>query len=324
MKPNIDNKDLIDSSLLEILYSTKLYQEIIDSRTFARLKKIRFLGAIDYLYKQNKRKTHTRYKHTLSVATLALKYAQLDGLETDDEKYLVCAALLHDIGHAPLSHSMEPSFKKIFNISHHVAGNNIIQGSSPLGNEVRLILDKHQVNIDKLIALLDNKSQEKYASALSGPINVDTIDGVIRVHAYLPKTEQYKQAPKALDVVEGLFDVEKHYILDLFWGLKNCVYKDIINTEINLYADKVTQSYVLENDKNISLDEFYWSETKFKKKHSLLFEQLNTIKTKNIPNKPIEYNQRLYTVDNSLEMEEKYTYKKNPSCFPPFHQYTIC
>ncbi|OIR24554.1 hypothetical protein [Bathymodiolus thermophilus thioautotrophic gill symbiont] len=56
-------KDLIDKSLLEELRTGNLYQEIISSQTFERLKDIRFLGAIDCLYKKNKHKTHSRYIH---------------------------------------------------------------------------------------------------------------------------------------------------------------------------------------------------------------------------------------------------------------------
>ena len=316
-------KDLIDKTLLEKLHKTKLYEEIINSQTFARLKNIRFLGAIDYLYKQKKRKTHSRRAHTLSVATLALRYSQLAQLSTNDEKYLVCAALLHDIGHSPLSHSMEPSFKKLFNISHHIAGNKIIRGDSPLGGEIASILNKYQINIDKLIALLDNKSKEKYTLALNGSINVDTIDGIIRTHSYLPKTEQYEYVPKALEVVESLFDKKKYYILDIFWGLKDCVYQDIINKEVNVCADKITQNYVLDN-KHITADEFYWSESKFKKKHSSLFEKLSVIKEQNIPIKGLNYNKRSYTINKNSSKLEKYVYKKIPSFFPEIpHQYSI-
>ncbi|CAB9539062.1 hypothetical protein [uncultured Gammaproteobacteria bacterium] len=314
-------KDLIDEELLNNLFSEDLYKEIIESRTFCRLKKIHFLGAIDYLYKQNNRKTYTRYTHTLSVATLALKYAQLGKLTVSAERYLVCAALLHDIGHAPLSHSMEPSFKKLFNISHHIASNKIIRGTSPLGDEIAVILRKYKINFDKLINLLDNKSQKKYTSALNGPINIDTIDGIFRAHSYLSEAEQYKHAPKPMDVVEALFDTKKDYILDNFWGLKNRVYEDIINKKINVYADKVTQQYILDS-RHVIADEFYWSEAEFKEKHSLLFTQLNGIKEKNIPEEELKYNKRLYTIDrNNSEIEKKYIHKKTPNYFPLNRQF---
>ena len=57
----------LKTELLKNLYSIDLYREIIESSLLNRLKNIHFLGAIDYLY-TNKKK-HTRYEHTLSVAT---------------------------------------------------------------------------------------------------------------------------------------------------------------------------------------------------------------------------------------------------------------
>jgi hypothetical protein len=48
-----------------------------------------------------------------------------------------------------------------------------------------------------------------------------------------------------------------------------------------VYADKVTQQYILDS-RHVIADEFYWSEAEIKEKHSLLFTQLNGIKEKNI------------------------------------------
>ncbi|CAC9433944.1 hypothetical protein [uncultured Gammaproteobacteria bacterium] len=317
-------RDLIDKNLLEELHAGSLYQEIINSQTFERLKDIRFLGAIDYLYKKNKHKTHSRYTHTLSVATLALKYSQLSKLKFNDEKYLVCAALLHDIGHAPLSHSMEPAFKKRFGISHHSASNSIIQGTSPLGKEIASILKKYQIDIGKLIGLLDNKSQEKYAVALSGSINVDTIDGIIRTHSYLRNEEKYSNIPKAVHIVEELFGKPKRYgAIDKFWGLKDGIYRDIINKKINIYADNVTQKHVLSNQ-NVFVDEFYWTEVKFKEKYTFLFEELSAIRLKNIPAEALNYNKRSYTIDGRYsDIGKKYLHEKTPSVFS-FNQPGLC
>ena len=216
---------------------------------------------------------------------------------------------------------MEPAFKKKFGISHHSASNSIIQGTSPLGKEIASILKKYQVDTDKLIALLDNKSQEKYAIALSGSINVDTIDGIIRTHSYLRNEEQYSSVPRAIHVVEELFEKPKKYgAIDKFWGLKDGIYRDIINKKINIYADNVAQKYVL-NNQNIFVDEFYWTEVKFKEIHTLLFEQLSKIKLKNIPEEALSYNKRSYTIDGRYsDIDKKYLHKKTPSIFSFSHQ----
>jgi putative nucleotidyltransferase with HDIG domain len=313
--------ELIDDKLLLELKSNNLYNELINSNTFIRLKNIHFLGAIDYL--NTKKKKHTRYEHTLSVATLALKYSTLTNLKFDDERYLVCAALLHDIGHGPLSHSMEPSFKKLFNISHHIAGINIINGESPLGMEIKLILNKYNINIDKLIELLNGKSKEKYAFALDNPINIDTIDGVIRTSSYLLGSRNKNREIQSLttsNVLEALVDTNKQEILNRFWNLKNMIYDKMINKEINIYADIYSQQYVLK-EKSIKLNDFYLSEYEFKEKHQSLFQNLKILKKENLPINELSYTKRSYKINMAVKVNDvvdylkKYTHIKIPNTF---------
>lgn len=335
MKTNEKNKlssiDLFDfstsynSELTELIMEIKkypLFQDIINSKTFNRLKYIAFLGAIDYLYKNKKR--HTRYEHTLSVASLALKYAKLKSLKEEDRKYLICAALLHDIGHGPLSHSMEPSFKKIFNLSHHQAGINIIHGNSPLGLELFDILKKYNIDINKIIDLINGESKETYAFALNNPINIDTIDGIIRSYTYLcnsrNKNKKLMKLPTIFEILEATITPSKSGILDNFWLLKDKVYSQIINYDLHMYADNVSQYFIEENVKDISSDDFYLDDVKFKKQYEILFSELNNLKSKNqdeILKKDLTFIKRKYTVNYNIQLndindiERKYTYTKN-------------
>jgi HD superfamily phosphohydrolase len=94
-----------------------LFAELVATPAFQRLKSIRFLGGIDYLLvrapngaKGNIR--YTRYQHSLGVARLALLYCEERGLSFSERRMIWVAALLHDVGHAPLSHSLEPVFQE--------------------------------------------------------------------------------------------------------------------------------------------------------------------------------------------------------------------
>lgn len=319
------NANTLDNELKSRLLSKNLYYEIIESETFKRLKNIHFLGAIDYLYKNKKR--HTRYEHTLSVARLAVRYSELTKLKYDEEKYLVVAALLHDIGHGPLSHSMEPSFKKLFKLTHHSAGTNIILGKSPLGSEIFSILNKYNINLDKLIKLLDGKSNEKYAFALNNPINIDTIDGIVRSYTYLfsarNKNKNMSTIPNIYDILEATVRVEKQKYLDIFWELKNKVYNELINKEIHIYADNYSQRFVLNKEQDIKEEDFYLSEIEFKNKFDSLFvdlKNLSKIKEKET-SLNLEYMNRLYkissskSVSNIAEYATKYIYTKEKDIF---------
>lgn len=316
MKLLIDNlkQDSLKEALLDKLYSNNLYHEIIKSTIFERLKDISFLGAIDYLY-ENK---HTRYEHTLSVATLALRYAEIKKLSCEDEKHLVCAALLHDIGHGPLSHSMEPLFKRVFGLTHHIAGNNIILGKSPLGKDVNTILNRYNIDIDKLIKLLDGNSQEEYAFALDNPINIDTIDGIVRTYSYDIKNKKEFLLPDIYTILEATVEMKNSNIVDAFWHLKDYVYKKIINYELHMYADNFSQKFV-EKEWKLKKENFYLTESKFQKLYKKLFDDLKSIKTIKKSEEKLKYTKRSYVINSKIVIDslskysEKYTHKKTPS-----------
>jgi uncharacterized protein len=305
------SQNIIKNQLLYSLHSNDLYRYIIESSSFERLKDIHFLGAIDYLY-TNKKK-HTRHEHTLSVATLALRYSQIKKLKLKDEQYLVCAALLHDIGHGPLSHSMEPSFKKKFNLSHHKAGMNIILGKSPLGDDIYQILNKHRMNVDRLMDLLDGKSKEEYAFALDNPINIDTIDGILRTYTYLVasrnKNTKLTSLPDMYKILEATININQFNILDEFWKLKNYVYESIINDKTHMYADNFSQKFVME-EKNIQEEDFYLTEQQFKASYKRLFDELKSLRNKTISNVELNYTRRSYRINSKIHVNDTSEYFK--------------
>lgn len=96
------------------------FEGIINTYNFQRLKDIKQLTC-QYVYPSA---THTRFEHSLGVYFLvqrsfkALKYQLINEHNVSNENYnslyfhLSIAAILHDIGHAPLSHLGEKYFRK--------------------------------------------------------------------------------------------------------------------------------------------------------------------------------------------------------------------
>src|SRR5215469_10249200 len=90
--------------------------EIIQRPEFQRLRRIRQLGLSEYLYPGS---THTRLSHAIGAMEMARRMLdvlrrnrQLPGLkESIEEQATLCAALLHDVGHGPLSHVFEEASK---------------------------------------------------------------------------------------------------------------------------------------------------------------------------------------------------------------------
>ncbi len=246
----------IDRNMGNMLLSNSFYSKIINSDEFQRLKQVSFLGAIDYLSPETK---SNRYIHSLDVAKLALFISKQRNYDEEVQDHLVVAALLHDIGHAPLSHSMEPSFFDEFGINHHVAGNRVIKEKE---FSLKKILED-QVSIDTVIDLVEQNSEEEFSDIFNSKINIDTIDGIQKslsfVNANL-KYDKYSLA-RASFIDEGDVQVEK---LDSFWKAKDFVYKKVITSGVGAIADHISREYFFDNVSRI--DESYF----FKKESSLL------------------------------------------------------
>ncbi|MRH99327.1 HD domain-containing protein [Kriegella sp. EG-1] len=88
-----------------------LIYQLIEDPYFQRLRRISQMG-LSYLVFPGAH--HTRFHHALGCLYLmqitiqALRYKQVEITE-DEETGLLCAILLHDIGHGPFSHAMEHS-----------------------------------------------------------------------------------------------------------------------------------------------------------------------------------------------------------------------
>jgi HD superfamily phosphohydrolase len=86
---------------------------LIKTRTFQRLRRIRQLGFANLVYHGAE---HSRFVHSLGVAQVARRMlAALDcGFGEEERLEVMCAALLHDVGHGPFSHAIE----KVTNVHH--------------------------------------------------------------------------------------------------------------------------------------------------------------------------------------------------------------
>ena len=176
-------------------------RQIIDQPAFQRLRRIRQLAWTDLLYPGA---MHTRFEHSLGVMHVAsmlydsivkksgdvleqhLAYTE-EGLDRD--RHLVrLAALLHDVGHAPFSHSSEDLFpvrdrggKKFGHEDYSAA---IIR------TELRSAIEDHPLNenmgfnADNIAALIEGSAGAKRAlfwrDLINGQMDADKMDYLIR------------------------------------------------------------------------------------------------------------------------------------------------
>ena len=124
----------------------------------------------------------------MGVTSLAATYANYFELSFVERRLVTAAALLHDIGHAPLSHSLEPVFLKFFGMEHHTATRDIVTGRVSLGRPVYELLKHNRVDIERLVAFIDGTEGSAHADFFAGPINFDTIEGITRTSQYSNST----------------------------------------------------------------------------------------------------------------------------------------
>ena len=292
---------------IQEIFPERTFLDIIHTKLFLRLKKISFLGAGDYVVspKEKKRSRYlNRYQHSLGVGRLARVFSVNKGLSKIDERHLVIAALLHDLGHMPLSHSVEPAAKNKFGVDHHSITRDLILGNGSAPKEIYKVLRERKVDLDCILKIMEGHESVSFKEALSGPINLDTIEAVCRSQAYLIKRPFWVEPEKI--VVALCFPEKSQRILDDFFIMKDEFYKYIVNNDIVALGDFESNKYVLENQSFLP-EHLYMSEAKLKFHHAELFDTLGKIKKNEVfriqkTNSYLENKKRvrLFEIDSSV------------------------
>jgi HD superfamily phosphohydrolase len=231
----------------EAVFADPFLAELALSQPVQRLTNIGFLGALDYIKScngtDNHRRRHNRYDHSLGVAELAILYADIRGLSRYDTRILAAAGLLHDVGHGPLSHTLEPVFNSAFGVNHHEAGRSIVYGASSLGSEIPEIMAGYGIDLDEVLAMIEGRHEGKHAFLYAGPINLDTIEGISRSRLFAAKATRPFN-PKRLVALIAASDEWPVKATDDFWRLKDEVYNLVIHHPQGLLFDGLAQAYM--------------------------------------------------------------------------------
>lgn len=176
---------------------TPRVRRLVDTAGFRRLAQISQLGLVRLVYPAA---NHTRHEHSLGVFLAAIDY--LDHLAADDRfagivsakdaELLLAAALLHDIGHWPFGHPIEDIGLAEVPSHEHLAAREITVGpvAEVLGGDWGL--DPHEV-ANLVAGRVKDQSKRILRSILSGPIDVDKIDYLMRdsLHAGVPYGQHF-------------------------------------------------------------------------------------------------------------------------------------
>lgn len=160
-----------------IYVQDELIWDLINTREFQRLRRIRQLGTTYLTFHGAE---HSRFSHSLGVYEITRKIiSQFERNRYPDwpreERMLcLCAALLHDVGHGPFSHSIEP----IFHVDHEEWSCEIILGDT----EINRVLRKAGDDMPQKVADVIRKKYDQpiVIHLISSQLDADRMDYLLR------------------------------------------------------------------------------------------------------------------------------------------------
>ncbi|MBS4200747.1 HD domain-containing protein [Bacillus sp. FJAT-49732] len=150
----------------------KIIWDLIGTKEFQRLRRIKQLGTTYLTFHGAE---HSRFNHSLGVYEIVRRIVDdvFKGRPewNEDERLLsLCAALLHDLGHGPFSHS----FEKVYHTDHEFFTRQIILGNTEVNAVLRLV----SPDFPQKVADVVGKTYEDklVVSLISSQIDADRMD----------------------------------------------------------------------------------------------------------------------------------------------------
>ena len=171
----------------------QLIWDCINAPEFQRLRRIHQLGPAMYVYHSAE---HSRFSHSLGVYEITRRIINevigVEHLSELDQMSLLCAALLHDIGHGPFSHT----FENLLQIRHERFTIALIQGDSSIHELLKVA---HPELPQAIVDILKHQHPNPLLSqVISGQLDADRMDYLLR-DAYFSGTSY------------GKFDLERMF-----------------------------------------------------------------------------------------------------------------
>lgn len=170
-----------------------LIWNLINTKEFQRLRRIRQLGT-SYLTFHGAE--HSRFSHSMGVYEITRKIisqferSQYDDWPTEEKFVCLCAALLHDLGHGPFSHSIESVMKM-----HHEEWS------------CRLILGDTDVN--KVLSAASEDLPQKVAAVITGDYEPGITVSLISSQLDADRMDYLLRDAYFTGVHYGTFDMER-------------------------------------------------------------------------------------------------------------------
>ncbi|MBX5465408.1 MAG: HD domain-containing protein [Clostridia bacterium] len=174
---------------------------VVDAPELQRLRRIAQLGMSPLTFHGAE---HSRFGHALGAMYLFGEVAeQLErvGLPLPPESRLVgaLAALLHDVGHGPLSHALEA--ESTGGLGHEAWGRRILLGETEIHRRLEA-LDRRLP--ERIAAVLEGREQPLLHHLISSQLDVDRMDYLIRDSLFTGASAGHFDAGQLIHVLGGV------------------------------------------------------------------------------------------------------------------------
>ncbi|MET0786177.1 MAG: HD domain-containing protein, partial [Paenisporosarcina sp.] len=146
--------------------------DLIGTREFQRLRRIKQLGTTYLVFHGAE---HSRFHHSLGVYEIVRRI--VDDIfkgrpEWDESERLVvlCAALLHDLGHGPFSHA----FENVFDLDHEKFTQEILTGPTEINAILSKVSPQFPQDVSDVVA--KTYANKQAVSLISSQIDADRMD----------------------------------------------------------------------------------------------------------------------------------------------------
>ncbi len=167
-----------------------VFLDLLDASEMQRLYNVKQLGLAHLVFPGAH---HTRLEHSLGAYHIARNITEMIPLDEGEQELVMCAALLHDIGHGPFSHTLESILRESLNVDHVDLTEKLIKGDYSVFHDdessiisqkesVFSILESHGIDQQLVSDMIRGDVSERpyLGQLLNSVIDVDQLDYLLR------------------------------------------------------------------------------------------------------------------------------------------------
>lgn len=213
--------------------------DLIEHPFFQRLRRIKQLGMTHMVYPGA---LHTRFHHAIGAMHLMTQAIQVirrkeHEITPDEERAVLVAILLHDIGHGPFSHALEYDIVK--NVSHEQISYYFIEA-------LKRDFPENSDDLERALMIFSNKYHKRFLYQLvSSQLDMDRLDYLTRDSFFTGVSEGIVGTERIIEMLnvhndqlvideKGIYSIEKFLVARrvMYWQVY--LHKTVVSGEFML------------------------------------------------------------------------------------------